>query len=60
VKWPLGAGLLVVVDRLVVLGVKEVFCRLPTFRSTLAMAAAIWHNWATGEPVNRSLIAYDN
>ena len=26
----------------------------------LAMAAAIWHNWATGAPVKRSLIAYDN
>ena len=26
----------------------------------LAMAAAIWHNWATGEPVKRSLTAYDN
>jgi hypothetical protein len=26
----------------------------------LAMAAAIWHNWATAEPVKRSLIAYDH
>ena len=26
----------------------------------LAMAAAIWHNWATGAPVKRSLITYDN
>ena len=26
----------------------------------LAMAATIWHNWATAEPVKRSLIAYDN
>jgi hypothetical protein len=26
----------------------------------LAMAAAIWHNWAAGEPIKRSLIAYDN
>jgi hypothetical protein len=26
----------------------------------LAMAAAIWHNWATGAPVKRSLTAYDN
>ena len=26
----------------------------------LAMAACIWHNWATGEPAKRSLIAYDN
>ena len=26
----------------------------------LAMAAAIWHNWATAEPVRRSLIAYDH
>ena len=26
----------------------------------LAMAACIWHNWASGEPVKRSLIAFDN
>jgi hypothetical protein len=26
----------------------------------LAMAATIWHNWATAEPVKRSLIAYDH
>jgi hypothetical protein len=26
----------------------------------LAMAAAIWHNWATGQPVKRSLTAYDH
>ena len=26
----------------------------------LAMAATIWHNWATSEPVKRSLIAYDH
>jgi hypothetical protein len=26
----------------------------------LAMAACIWHNWATAEPVKRSLTAYDN
>ena len=26
----------------------------------LAMAAGIWHNWATGAPVKRSLIAFDN
>ncbi|HWF81591.1 MAG TPA: IS982 family transposase, partial [Streptosporangiaceae bacterium] len=26
----------------------------------LAMAAAIWHNWATSTPAKRSLIAYDN
>ena len=26
----------------------------------LAMAACIWHNWAVGEPVKRSLIAFDN
>jgi hypothetical protein len=25
----------------------------------LAMAAAIWHNHKTGQPVTRSLIAYD-
>ena len=26
----------------------------------LAMAATIWHNWATAAPVKRSLIAYDH
>jgi hypothetical protein len=26
----------------------------------LAMAATIWHNWATAEPVKRSLTAYDH
>jgi hypothetical protein len=26
----------------------------------LAMAAAIWHNWATSQPIKRSLIAYDH
>ena len=26
----------------------------------LALAAAIWHNWATNAPVRRSLIAYDH
>ena len=26
----------------------------------LALAAAIWHNWHTGAPVKRSLIAYDH
>ena len=26
----------------------------------LAMAACIWHNWASGESVKRSLIAFDN
>jgi hypothetical protein len=26
----------------------------------LAMTAAIWHNWTTGQPVMRSLIAYDH
>jgi hypothetical protein len=26
----------------------------------LAMAAAIWHKWATGAPVKRSLTAYDH
>jgi hypothetical protein len=26
----------------------------------LAMPAAIWHNWATAEPVRRWLIAYDH
>jgi hypothetical protein len=26
----------------------------------LALNAAIWHNWAIGAPVKRSLIAYDH
>jgi hypothetical protein len=26
----------------------------------LAMAACIWPNWATAEPIRRSLTAYDN
>ena len=26
----------------------------------LAMARCIWHNWAAGEPVKRSLTAFDN
>ena len=26
----------------------------------LALAAAIWHNWAIGAPDKRSLIAYDH
>jgi len=26
----------------------------------LALTAAIWHNWHTGQPVMRSLIAYDH
>jgi len=26
----------------------------------LALNAAIWHNWTTGAPVKRSLIAYDH
>ncbi|MEU9829342.1 hypothetical protein AB0D81_29910 [Micromonospora chersina] len=26
----------------------------------LTMTAAIWHNWHTGQPVLRSLIAYDH
>lgn len=26
----------------------------------LALNAAIWHNWLTGAPVKRSLIAYDH
>ena len=26
----------------------------------LALATAIWHNWQTGAPVKRSLIAYDH
>jgi hypothetical protein len=31
-----------------------------TSQRLLAMAAAIWHNWTTGEPVKRSLTAYDH
>ena len=26
----------------------------------LALAAAIWHNWRTGAPIKRSLVAYDH
>jgi hypothetical protein len=26
----------------------------------LALNAVIWHNWAIGAPVKRSLIAYDH
>jgi hypothetical protein len=26
----------------------------------LALTAAIWHNWHTGQPTMRSLIAYDH
>jgi hypothetical protein len=26
----------------------------------LALTAAIWHNWHTGQPIMRSLIAYDH
>jgi hypothetical protein len=26
----------------------------------LAMAACIWHNWATAEPIKRSLTPYDH
>lgn len=29
-------------------------------RRILAMAAAIWHNHKTGQPITRSLIAYDH
>jgi hypothetical protein len=31
-----------------------------TGQRLLALAAAIWHNWETGAPVKRSLIAYDH
>jgi hypothetical protein len=31
-----------------------------TAQRILALAAAIWHNWATNAPVKRSLIAYDH
>jgi hypothetical protein len=26
----------------------------------LALTAAIWHNWHTGQPIMRSLTAYDH
>jgi hypothetical protein len=26
----------------------------------LALTAAIWHNWSTGQAVMRSLVAYDH
>jgi hypothetical protein len=26
----------------------------------LALTAAIWHNWNTGQPIMRSLTAYDH
>jgi hypothetical protein len=26
----------------------------------LALTATIWHNWHTGQPIMRSLIAYDH
>jgi hypothetical protein len=32
----------------------------PARGSALALNAAIWHNWAIGAPVKRSLIAYDH
>lgn len=35
-----------------------VFAR--TGQRLLALAAGIWHNWTTGAPVKRSLIAYDH
>ncbi len=35
-----------------------VFAR--TGQRLLALAAAIWHNWATGATIKRSLIAYDH
>jgi hypothetical protein len=31
-----------------------------TAQRILALAAAIWHNWATDAPIKRSLIAYDH
>ena len=34
--------------------------RLKAAAPLLAMAVCIWHNWAAGEPVKRSLIAFDN
>jgi hypothetical protein len=35
-----------------------VFTRIA--RRMLALAAAIWNNWRTGQPVKRSLTAYDH
>ncbi|GAA2558583.1 IS982 family transposase [Streptomyces intermedius] len=35
-----------------------VFAR--TGQRLLALAAGIWHNWTTGAPIKRSLIAYDH
>lgn len=32
----------------------------PVAARLLALAAAIWHNWRTGTPVKRSLVAYDH
>jgi hypothetical protein len=26
----------------------------------LALTAAIWHNWQTGQPIMRSLVPYDH
>jgi hypothetical protein len=31
-----------------------------TAQRLLALAATIWHNWATAQPIKRSLIAYDH
>jgi hypothetical protein len=31
-----------------------------TGQRLLALAAVIWHNWATGATAKRSLIAYDH
>ena len=33
---------------------------MPIVWCVLALAAAIWHNWAADAPVTRSLIAYDH
>ena len=34
--------------------------RVRVAQRVLAMAAAIWHNFRTGQPVSRSLTAYDH
>ena len=33
---------------------------MPIAWCVLTLAATIWHNWAIGAPVKRSLIAYDH
>jgi hypothetical protein len=40
-------------------GPTDVGVYAPVAQRLLALAAAIWHNWATGAPIKRSLIAYE-